>query len=415
MKPTELLVDLPDRQRSQAGHSTKTTEVHVLTRQTPDRAEASSRSPAPSAVGGHGEAVQSPTRDDSRLSHILPKHHFLKQMHREKRRVDRSKAPLSIALFHLAAEQGKESDETLGLIELLCNRKRESDVVGYIDENLIAILLPDTNQEGAQGFIDKIGGHGGNWRFSGVARTYPDQLFENLAVQGHDLPDLYPFFVDHSQDRSEFSRVLKRGIDVVGSILGILLLSPVMVLTAIAVAATSPGPVIFKQIRLGKGGIPFVFYKFRSMYSNVDDRIHREYVASLIEGNHEEINQGNETKPLFKMKADPRITRLGRIIRKTSIDELPQLFNVLKGDMSLVGPRPPLQYEVEKYQSWHLRRVLEIKPGITGLWQVEGRSKTTFDEMVRLDLRYIRTWSLMLDLKILIKTIRVVLRCDGAN
>ncbi len=114
------------------------------------------------------------------------------------------------------------------------------------------------------------------------------------------------------------------------------------------------------------------------------------------------------------MKSDPRVTRVGKIIRKTSIDELPQFFNVLKGEMSLVGPRPPLPYEVEKYEPWHLRRILEVKPGITGLWQVDGRSKTSFDDMVRLDLRYVQNWSLWLDIKILLKTIRAVIRPKGA-
>jgi lipopolysaccharide/colanic/teichoic acid biosynthesis glycosyltransferase len=151
------------------------------------------------------------------------------------------------------------------------------------------------------------------------------------------------------------------------------------------------------------------------MVCNADDRIHRQYVASLIDGDLQGINQGDAEKPLYKMKSDPRVTLVGQFIRKTSIDELPQLFNVLKGDMSLVGPRPALSYEVEKYQPWHLRRILEIRPGITGLWQVEGRSKTSFDDMVRLDLRYIRSCSLVLDLKILIRTVKVVLQCDGAG
>ena len=146
----------------------------------------------------------------------------------------------------------------------------------------------------------------------------------------------------------------------------------------------------------------------------IDDSIHREFVTTLIKGGHEEINQQDAVKPLYKIKSDPRLTPIGGFLRKSSLDELPQLFNVLKGDMSLVGPRPPLTYEAEKYQSWHLRRILEIKPGITGLWQVEGRSKVSFDEMVRMDLRYTRDWSLMLDLKILTKTVGVVLRRDGA-
>jgi lipopolysaccharide/colanic/teichoic acid biosynthesis glycosyltransferase len=188
-----------------------------------------------------------------------------------------------------------------------------------------------------------------------------------------------------------------------------------MLATAIAVAASSPGPIIFKQKRVGRHGKPFVFYKFRSMQHNNDDRIHQEFVTSLIKGEHEQVDQGDGVKPLYKLKADPRITPVGRVIRKTSLDELPQLFNVLKGDMSLVGPRPPLPYEVEKYQSWHLRRILEARPGITGLWQVEGRSKTTFDEMVRLDLRYTRLCSLALDLKLLALTVRAVVKDEGAT
>jgi lipopolysaccharide/colanic/teichoic acid biosynthesis glycosyltransferase len=150
------------------------------------------------------------------------------------------------------------------------------------------------------------------------------------------------------------------------------------------------------------------------MQSNVDDQIHREYVTNLIKGDLEKINQGDEGTPLYKMKSDPRVTPAGRIIRKTSIDELPQFLNVLKGEMSLVGPRPPIPYEVEKYEPWHLRRILEVKPGITGLWQVDGRSKTSFDDMVRLDLRYVQNWSLWLDIKILLKTVKVFLSSKGA-
>jgi len=149
------------------------------------------------------------------------------------------------------------------------------------------------------------------------------------------------------------------------------------------------------------------------MVAGNDDRVHREYVCKLINGENDQINQGDRNRPLYKLKKDCRVTKVGRIIRKLSIDELPQLFNVLKGEMSLVGPRPPIPYEVEKYKSWHLRRILEVKPGITGLWQVEGRSKTSFDDMVRMDIRYLQTWSIWLDLKILVKTVREVFFPQG--
>jgi lipopolysaccharide/colanic/teichoic acid biosynthesis glycosyltransferase len=150
------------------------------------------------------------------------------------------------------------------------------------------------------------------------------------------------------------------------------------------------------------------------MYAENDDRRHREYVAALIEGKSETLDQGEEPHPFYKIKNDDRITPVGKILRRLSIDELPQLFNVLKGEMSLVGPRPPIPYEVEKYKPWHLRRILEIKPGITGLWQVEGRSRTSFNDMVRLDLRYIKKWSFWLDIKILLKTVKAVIGTKGA-
>ena len=238
----------------------------------------------------------------------------------------------------------------------------------------------------------------------------PQQLLDKDLAQ----PDLFPLYLEESNESAGFHMALKRGIDIAGSILGIIFLSPLILITVLSVKITSPGPVVFRQLRLGQKGARFQFYKFRSMRTDTDDQIHRNYVENLIKGNLDEINQGEKEKPLYKIKADPRVTRVGKIIRKLSIDELPQLYNVLKGEMSLVGPRPPLPYEVEKYEPWHLRRILEVKPGITGLWQVEGRSKTSFNDMVRLDLRYVQNWSLGLDFKILLKTVKAVLKPTGA-
>jgi len=170
-----------------------------------------------------------------------------------------------------------------------------------------------------------------------------------------------------------------------------------MLAIALLVKATSRGPVLFRQKRLGMFKREFQFLKFRSMYTGSDSRIHQEYVDSLIRN---EVDGSG----VYKIKDDPRITPLGRFLRKTSLDELPQFWNVLKGEMSLVGPRPPIPYEMEMYYPWHRRRVFEVKPGITGLWQVYGRSRTTFDQMVRLDIRYIREQSLWLDTKICLKT-----------
>lgn len=348
-------------------------------------------------------------------SEILSSHQFSRQLHIEKRRADRTKSPLSLVLVRVNADQGGGFAVVEELLNILSRNKRETDILGYIAKDRIALLLPHTDEHGVRAFVNGVERRTAKYPVSISSCTYPHHLFETLMSDARNVPDTLTYFFDQPTKESAFDAFVKRAMDIVGALIALVLLSPLMLGTAIAVALTSPGPIIFRQVRLGKGGVPFMFYKFRSMRADADDRIHREYVANLIEGNLEEINQGDGERPLYKMTADPRITPVGRIIRKTSLDELPQLFNVLKGDMSLVGPRPPLPYEAEKYQSWHLRRVLEVRPGITGLWQVEGRSTTSFDDMVRLDLRYIRQRSLWLDLKILLKTIKVVLRRDGAT
>jgi lipopolysaccharide/colanic/teichoic acid biosynthesis glycosyltransferase len=205
-------------------------------------------------------------------------------------------------------------------------------------------------------------------------------------------------------------RAAKRAIDFMVAAAGLVLLSPFLVLVAVAVRLESKGPVLFRQTRLGKDAQPFTFYKFRTMVDGNDPAIHRRYVENLIAKPSEELKGDTGS---FKIENDPRLTRLGGLLRRTSVDELPQLFNVLTGEMSLVGPRPPLAYEVELYSARALRR-LECKPGITGLWQVSGRCMTTFDEMVELDVEYIETWSLALDLRILARTPRAVLGGKGA-
>jgi lipopolysaccharide/colanic/teichoic acid biosynthesis glycosyltransferase len=173
--------------------------------------------------------------------------------------------------------------------------------------------------------------------------------------------------------------------------------------------------VFFRQRRIGQHGRPFVFLKFRSMYVGNNAGIHKQYVQQLIAGKAERQASNASGQGVFKLTKDPRITRVGAFLRRTSLDELPQFINVLKGQMSLVGPRPPVPYEVEAYDLWHRARLLEAKPGITGLWQVSGRSRVTFDEMVRLDLRYARSWTPWMDLQILLRTPAAVLLGEGAH
>ncbi len=359
------------------------------------------------------EVLRRPDHVERRGGDVLSSHQFLDQLQLEKRRTDRSKVPFSIVLFRMNPDSGGDAASERELLQLLRMNKRETDILGYLGPGLIAFLLPYTNEQESQVFTHNICSRSGRKPYSTVSATYPDKVFDSLIEEHRVLADAYPDFLHDSPPGNDASTFAKRSFDILASVALVVALSPLLLITALAVKLTSPGPVIFKQTRLGRRGMPFVFYKFRSMRADADDAIHKAYTASLIRGKLDEVNQGDAENPHFKMKADPRVTSVGRLIRKTSIDELPQLFNVLKGDMSLVGPRPPLVYEAEEYQSWHLRRVLEVRPGITGLWQVEGRNKTSFDDMVRLDLRYIRSQSFWLDLKILAKTVFAVLRCDG--
>ncbi len=193
----------------------------------------------------------------------------------------------------------------------------------------------------------------------------------------------------------------KRTLDVVISVVGLIVLLPLFAAVALAIRIDSPGPIVFRQQRVGRGGKLFTILKFRSMCADAEARV-------------DELRDLNEASgPLFKMRNDPRLTHVGRVLRRTSIDELPQLWNVLKGDMSLIGPRPPLPSEVKEYAPWHMRR-LDVHPGITGLWQVSGRSDLTFDEMALLDIYYIENWSPLLDLRIVLKTVPTLFMGPGA-
>ncbi len=209
------------------------------------------------------------------------------------------------------------------------------------------------------------------------------------------------------------NRIAKRTLDLVVLALASPLLFVVFAAIALRIKWEEPdGTVFYTQERIGRDGKPFLFYKFRSMKMNNDDTKHREYLKTLIEGK-EGTNFGDKVKPIFKLKDDDRITKVGAFLRKYSLDELPQLINVLKGEMSLIGPRPPLEYEVEKYSAWHKKR-LEVTPGCSGLWQISGRNALSFQEMVELDIFYIENWSIMLDISILLKTLPVLLKGDDA-
>jgi lipopolysaccharide/colanic/teichoic acid biosynthesis glycosyltransferase len=346
----------------------------------------------------------------------------------ERRRAERSRKPFVLMLVdaHGLPESRKAERFLRQLPSVVSSLTRETDVVGWYKENVIlGVIFTEVSLEGERHITDILSS-----KIEGVLHKELDrELSSNLIVSAHLFPEsgdpegsepiadikLYPE-LSHKRPNKRFPLVVKRLIDVVGSGTLLLLLSPILLVIAIAIKLTSQGPVIFEQERLGHLGARFNCLKFRTMYVNNDPKIHQEYVQQFIAGVARiQEKEHKETAPaVYKIISDPRVTPIGRILRKMSFDELPQFWNVLRGEMSLVGPRPPVPYEFEVYDIWHRRRVFELKPGVTGLWQVSGRSRTRFEEMVRLDLRYSQSWSLWLDLKILLATPRAVFTGDGA-
>jgi lipopolysaccharide/colanic/teichoic acid biosynthesis glycosyltransferase len=306
------------------------------------------------------------------------------------------------------------------LVHAISSSTRETDLVGwYKNGGVLGVIFTEVNLNEktpiTQLLLTKI--------VKSLHHHLDLQLASKVVVTLHLYPEnwsdasttvdtkLYPE-IAQKDPHKRISLIVKRVIDVLGSGLLLLLLSPLLALISAAIKMTSDGAVLFEQDRLGQFGQRFKCLKFRTMYSNNDPKIHREYIETFIAGKAEQAKGSDAT--IYKITDDPRITPVGRILRKFSLDELPQFWNVFVGEMSLVGPRPPVGYEFELYDIWHRRRVFELKPGVTGLWQVSGRSRTSFDDMVRLDLRYSQSWSIWLDIKILAATPRAVFTGDGA-
>lgn len=357
------------------------------------------------------------------VQRILQEELFLGMLCLERKRAERSgKGFFLVLIDSRSATENSRQMILKGMIRAANAARRETDLAGwYKQESVLGIIFtelgPLQDSETNQRLLKKI-------HEALDAELQEDIKLLNISFQffpddatldDDDNPPNPSFYPDllHQSEAKTVSVILKRVIDIIGSAAAILLFSPLFLFIVLMVKLTSKGPVLFKQERLGQFGKTFTFLKFRSMYANNDSRIHKEFMKRLIKGANDG-KTGGESKPAFKMRHDPRVTPLGRFLRRTSMDELPQFINVLKGEMSLVGPRPPIPYEYKEYHLWHRRRVLEIKPGITGLWQVKGRSRVGFDDIVRLDLQYARAWSLWLDLQILAQTPRAVLLGDGA-
>lgn len=320
---------------------------------------------------------------------------------RERFRADRNNQKFSLITFDTGGQNKNLSNIGL-LTDILTERLRVSDEVGWFDERRIAVLLPETTIKGARKLAhcisEKIACAGMllpctvymypsmKW-IDGESLTEPscpaETVHEKIAV-GHRIP------------------VWKRTMDIIGSSIGLLLISPLLIAFTAMIKIVSPGPIFFKQERVGRSGNIFTLFKFRTMNVNNDESEHRKYLKNLIG------DLSEDDKPMIKLDDNARIIPFGKIIRSLAIDELPQLINVFRGEMSLIGPRPCIPYEAEEYLRWHARR-FDITPGLTGLWQVSGKNKTTFKEMIRLDIKYAGERSFLMDVKILLKTPLVVL------
>lgn len=368
---------------------------------------------------------RSSTGAEDGCAKLVPEEMFRKILSLERKRSERSRLRFVLMLVHAGVLlQHEQGDATLHtLTKVLAMSTRETDLSGWYEkDSVIGVICTEVGL----GSMDSILSALHSRVSSALADTLAPKQMNMIHVSFHVFPDdldlenggrpadtrLYPDLAPRD-NASKASRVIKRAIDVVGSAIALVLVSPLLVLIAAAIKLTSKGPILYKQQRMGQYGVRFTFLKFRSMYFQSDSKIHQDYVRQLISA-PKDNQQPDGSNAVYKIKDDPRVTPIGRFLRKTSLDELPQFFNVLTGDMSLVGPRPPIPYEVEAYDIWHRRRFLEAKPGITGLWQIEGRSRIKFDDMVRLDLKYAKTCSPWLDIKILLRTPWAVFRGYGA-
>ena len=357
---------------------------------------------------------------------ILQQESFRSLLTLERRRAERSRHPFVLMLLDATAFiEEKSADRFLSQVtSILLKSARETDMIGWYEKGVIlGVIFTELSSECKKPITEILHSKIVNALREELSHKAVSDLGisvhlfpENVSRNGNEPVANSRFYPDLSNEGAQkgASQVVKRAIDVLGSASLLLILSPLLALIAAAIKLTSKGPVIFRQERLGQFGSRFRCLKFRTMHANNDSKVHQDYIKRFISGQaHKEESEAG--KPVvFKIKNDSRVTAIGRFLRKTSLDELPQFWNVLMGQMSLVGPRPSLAYEFEIYDIWHRRRVLEVKPGITGLWQVSGRSRTCFDDMVRLDLRYTQSWSLWLDLKILLATPGAVLSGDGA-
>ena len=363
------------------------------------------------------------------MDDFLSEAQFRKALRLERRRAERSRTLFLLVLLadgqtNHNGRDGKFAQRMFKALSALATSIRETDMWGWYEENSVGgiiftefngtskpVILKTVSEKLNHVLRDTVGPEGLK-RLRLSFHFFPEDWMESDGPQSPEKT-LYPDLPEREKSQ-KVSRSIKRCFDAVASFLALIVLSPLIAIIAAAIKLDSKGPVLFKQVRVGQHGARFDCLKFRSMSVECDGNVHKDYIKKFINGHTgtEQVDTNGEM--VFKIAQDTRVTRVGSLLRKSSLDELPQLFNVLKGEMSLVGPRPPIPYELESYRVWHLRRIFEAKPGITGLWQVMGRSRLKFDDMVRLDLRYAKSWSLWLDLRILLRTPHAVFTGKGA-
>lgn len=322
----------------------------------------------------------------------------------ERMRADRNASHFAVVNFILVDDQKREI-AIAELVRILRLRLRGSDRAGFLHDGRVALVLPDTSVDGARKVAREIRSM---WfaetpapRFaiyaypsSQTTTDFHDQLLGEPALNGEPVSGVEVLIMKRMP-------LWKRAIDVTGAIVGLTLLTPLILIVAMTIKLSSPGPVFFRQRRSGRGGIPFWLYKFRSMDANAEEK------------KRELLGLNEQDGPAFKIEEDPRVTAVGRFLRATSLDELPQFWNVLKGDMSLVGPRPLPCDESDRCEGWQRRR-LDVTPGLTCFWQVkERRTKIPFVDWARMDLKYVKKRSPKVDMKLIGETVRFVLRRKG--
>ena len=358
--------------------------------------------------------------------HMLSEDLFLRMLCLERKRTERSQRRFVLMLLENRRSIGIEKQEAAleKVLNALAHATRDTDIKGwYRDGSVIGVIFTEIGNGEDKSIVYALSTKVTDALYGELAIEEINQIKLSFHVFPEDWDNEGPSGPANStlhldlargMNKKTASLPLKRLMDIIGSGAALLLCLPVFITIAIAIKLTSKGPVLFRQVRLGQYGRKVTFCKVSSMHFGNDHTIHEQYVKRFIAGERGVAQAAASRARQYKLAVDPRITPVGRFLRKTSLDELPQFLNVLKGEMSLVGPRPPIPYEFKSYSLWHKQRLLAVKPGITGLWQVKGRSRVTFDEMVRLDIRYAKCWSLWLDIKILVQTPMAVVSGSGA-